>query len=119
MRAKAGDPPRTMVQKILAGRSSGTPSRGHVLVKADQAVLAKAPHSALDEAISRGLKKTPLEAGVVYETTCVRDAHAGMDADARHAVLSHGLSLARLIAPMTTENSTPMVSMSNGAPSFA
>jgi aconitate hydratase len=86
-----------MVQKILAGRSSGTPSRGHVLVKADQAVLAKAPHVALDEAISRGLKKTALEAGLVYETTCVRDghAHAGMDADARHAVLSHGLVLAR------------------------
>src|SRR5215468_8136500 len=55
MRAKAGDPPRTMVQKILAGRSSGA------TVKADQAVLARTPHVALDEAISRGLKKTPLE----------------------------------------------------------
>jgi aconitate hydratase len=97
MRAKAGDLPRTMVQKIFAGRSSGTPSRGHVLVKADQAVLAKAPHAALDEAISRGLKKTPLEVVVVYETICVRDGHAdvGMDADARHTILSHGLVLAR------------------------
>jgi len=97
MRPKAGDPPRTMVQKILAGRSSGATSRTHALVKADQAVLAKAPHVALDEAISRGLKKTPLEAGLVYDTTCVRDghAHAGMDADARHTVLSHGLVLAR------------------------
>lgn len=97
MRAKAGDPPRTMVQKILAGRSSGATSRTHALVKADQAVLARAPHVALDEAISRGLKKTPLEAGLVYETTCVRDGHVhtGMDADARHAVLSHGLGLAR------------------------
>ncbi len=86
-----------MVQKIFAGRSSGTPSRGHVLVKVDQAVLAKAPHAALDDAISRGLKKTPLEVGAVYETTCVRDGHGhvGMDADARHTVLSHGLVLAR------------------------
>src|SRR3954470_8226116 len=94
-RAKAGDPPRTMVQKILAGRSSGAVSRGHVAVKADQAAIATRPHATLDEAISRGLKRTSLETAVVYETACVRDGHPSIDADARHAILSHGVVLAR------------------------
>jgi aconitate hydratase len=84
-----------MVQKILEGRSSAPR-----LVKADQAALVRAPHAALDDGIARGLKKTSLEVAVVYETTCVRLNHSGKapvahDADARHAILSHGLVLAR------------------------
>jgi aconitate hydratase len=87
-----------MVQKILASRSSDPLlKRARVDAKADQAALVQAPHAALDEGIARGLKKTPLEAAVVYETTCVRDGRplAIRDADARHSLLSHGLVLAR------------------------
>ena len=44
MRARAGDPPRTMAQKILAGRSADPTLAGDLVeVKVDQIVLARAP----------------------------------------------------------------------------
>ncbi len=99
MRAKAGDPPRTMVQKILAGRSSDPLQRRDVRarVSVDQVVLANAPHTAVDEAIARGLKKTPIEAAVVYDTACVRYGRPGVveNPNARHTLLSHGIVIAR------------------------
>ncbi len=44
MRARAGDPPRTMPQKILAGRATDPQLRGDVVqVKVDQVILSRAP----------------------------------------------------------------------------
>lgn len=75
MRARAGDPPRTMPQKILAGRAADPQLRGDVVqVKVDQVILSRAPSRALAEALSAGMKKTPVEAAVAYDSTCITDA---------------------------------------------
>lgn len=65
MRARAGDPPRTMPQKILAGRCNDPQLRGDLVqVKVDQVVLSRAPARALAEATALGLKKTTVEVAV-------------------------------------------------------
>ncbi len=75
MRARAGDPPRTMPQKILAGRCNDPQLRGDLVqVKVDQVVLSRAPGRALAEALAFGLKKTTVEVAVAYDGTCVTDA---------------------------------------------
>ena len=67
MRARAGDPPRTMPQKILAGRAADPQLRGDVVqVKVDQVILSRAPAPARAEAIAARRKKTPLETAVAY-----------------------------------------------------
>lgn len=74
MRARAGDPPRTMPQKILAGRAPDPQLRGDVVqVKVDQVILSRAPARALAEALALGMKKTPVEIAVAYDGTCVTD----------------------------------------------
>lgn len=75
MRARAGDPPRTMPQKILAGRAADPQLRGDLVqVKVDQVVLSRTPTRALAEAVAAGLKKTPVEVAVVYDGTCITDS---------------------------------------------
>jgi aconitate hydratase len=89
MRARAGDPPRTMPQKILAGRAADPQLRGDLVqVKVDQVVLSRAPTRALAEALAAGMKKTTVEVAVAYDGTCVTDAVSLADADqaAPHAV---------------------------------
>ena len=52
MRARAGDPPRTMPQKILAGRAADPQLRGDLVqVKVDQVILSRAPARAMLRAI--------------------------------------------------------------------
>jgi len=77
MRARAGDPPRTMPQKVLAGRTADT-SLQHdlVQVKVDQVILTRAPGRALNEALAAGMKKTPVEVAVAYDGICVTDARS-------------------------------------------
>ena len=89
MRARAGDPPRTMPQKILAGRAADPQLRGDLVqVKVDQVVLSRAPTRALSEALALGLKKTTVEVAVAYDGTCVTDVTSLEDADhgAYHSV---------------------------------
>jgi aconitate hydratase len=75
MRARAGDPPRTMAQKILASRSDeGAPNSDLVKAKVDQVVLTRSPSRVLAEAFALGLKKTQLEAAVIYDGRCVTTA---------------------------------------------
>jgi aconitate hydratase len=82
MRARAGDPPRTMPQKILAGRAADPQLRGDLVqVKVDQVVLSRAPTRALAEAIAAGMKKTTVEVAVAYDGTCVTDAASLSDAE--------------------------------------
>ncbi|MBX3181022.1 MAG: 3-isopropylmalate dehydratase [Polyangiaceae bacterium] len=72
MRARAGDPPRTMPQKILAGRSDDPQLQSDTLkVKVDQVVLARDPSRTLQDAAARGLRKAAVETAVVYDTHCV------------------------------------------------
>ncbi len=72
MRARAGDPPRTMPQKILAGRSDDPQLQSDTLkVKVDQVILARDPSRTLRDAAARGLKKAAVETAVVYDTHCV------------------------------------------------
>jgi aconitate hydratase len=92
MRAKAGDPPRTMAQKIFAGRASDPLLRGERAdVEVDQVALSRAPLAALGEGLAAGLKRTALEAAVAYETACVGQGTL----EQRAALLGHGLVVAR------------------------
>jgi aconitate hydratase len=89
MRARAGDPPRTMPQKILAGRCADAQLRGDLVdVKVDQVILSRAPTRAFGEALALGLKKTPVELAVAYDGICVTDAasHAATAARAAESV---------------------------------
>src|SRR3954465_6428088 len=71
MRARAGDPPRTMAQKILAGRCADPSlSSSFVEVKVDQIVLARAPMRGLAEGLQAGLKKTSAEVAIAYDGLC-------------------------------------------------
>jgi aconitate hydratase len=102
MRARAGDPPRTMPQKILAGRAADPQLRGDLVqVKVDQVLLSRAPNRAFAEALAAGLKKTPLEVAIAYDGTCVTDAPWNLAAQqghplaVSHEMLAHGLLVAR------------------------
>ena len=86
MRARAGDPPRTMAQKVLAGRASdpsrvGGPAatRDTIEVKVDQVVLARAPRRAFADALASGLRRTRAELAVAYDTACVTEANSPTD----------------------------------------
>jgi aconitate hydratase len=75
MRAKAGDPPRTMPQKILAGRADDPRLDDDVVrVRIDQVILAREPNHVLREAAEWGLKKAAVETAVAYDTRCVTTA---------------------------------------------
>src|SRR6185295_7587749 len=67
MRARAGDPPRTMTQKILAGRAEDPSLSSDLLrVKIDQVVLSREPERALSEALLAGSRKFAVEVAVAY-----------------------------------------------------
>ncbi|MDI1444789.1 aconitase family protein [Polyangium sp. 6x1] len=69
-----------MPQKILAGRAADPQLRGDLVqVKVDQIILSRSPNRALGEALSAGMKKTPVEMAVAYDGTCVTDARALAD----------------------------------------
>jgi aconitate hydratase len=100
MRARAGDPPRTMAQKILAGRCPDpTLSADMVQVKVDQIVLARAPLRAMAEAKEAGLKKTSAEVAIIYDGRCVTSTSSKSEAEEMAAatgdVLAHGVVIAR------------------------
>ena len=99
MRARAGDPPRTMAQKILAGRCADPMLAGtQVSVKVDQIVLSRSPLRAIAEAREAGLKKTSAEVAMVYDTQCVGAASRPAAEDLHAAtpeLLGHGIVLAR------------------------
>jgi len=76
MRARAGDPPRTMAQKILASRSDeSAPQTDLIKAKVDQVVLTRSPSRVLAEAFALGLKKTQIEAAVIYDGRCVTSTY--------------------------------------------
>jgi aconitate hydratase len=100
MRARAGDPPRTMAQKILAGRCADPMlASSQVSVKVDQIVLSRSPLRAIAEAREAGLKKTSAEVAIVYDTKCVGSAAASRTLEDIHAatadILGHGIVIAR------------------------
>src|SRR5580698_6282383 len=99
MRVRAGDPPRTMAQKILSARSSdAAPARGDMVAAAvDQIVFARGPRRAYAEAVAAGLKKTSVEVAIAYDGCCVT-ADAAADESARVSStegLVHGVWAAR------------------------
>jgi aconitate hydratase len=79
MRARAGEPPRTMAQKILSARwrspSAARLPGDMVEVDVDQIVLARAPMRALRRALGAGLKKTSVEVAIAYDGCCVTGRH--------------------------------------------
>lgn len=98
MRARAGDPPRTMVQKILAARASDATLAAHeVDVEIDQIVLARAPARAYASAIEAGLDKATAEVAIAYEQRCIADGAAQPDGGRRGSIemLARGILVAR------------------------
>lgn len=96
MRARAGDPPRTMPQKILAGRSDDPLLQKDLTrVKIDQVILARDPALTIREALARGLRKVAVETAVAYETHCVSrhgESHADRVPD---SIVQQAVLLAR------------------------
>lgn len=104
MRARAGDPPRTMPQKILAGRASDpTLESDLVEVKVDQVILSREPAPVLGEALRRGLTKAAVETAVAYDGRCITSsgdlAHPTQDTTVPErlpgSLVKHGVLLAR------------------------
>ncbi len=96
MRAKAGDPPRTMAQKVLAGRADDPSLAGDVtVVKVDQVALVRAPGRALAEASSMGLKKAVVEVAITYDGTCVTSTEDPPQAATTADFVSHGILVGR------------------------
>lgn len=100
MRAKAGDPPRTMPQKILAGRSDDPRLDDDIVrVRVDQVILAREPNDILRDAAEWGLKKTSVETAVAYDTRCVTTASADeLDSSTPQQVARHALGRGIVIA---------------------
>jgi aconitate hydratase len=95
MRAKAGDPPRTMPQKILAGRAEDPRLEDDLVrVRVDQVILAREPNAVLSEAVASGLKMANVETAVAYDTRCVT-ASSSEELDARPAEQVEGHALGR------------------------
>jgi aconitate hydratase len=99
MRARAGDPPRTMTQKIFAGRAEEPGTSGDLVrVKIDQVVLSREPERPLAEALLGGIRKFSVEVAVAYDTRCVTRAGETQTPSAQRAyrdALGLGLLLAR------------------------
>src|SRR5580693_8504052 len=97
MRARAGDPPRTMAQKILAARSTDPAlASSMVEVSVDQVVLVRSAARVLAEAAGAGLKKASPELAVAYEGRCVTDGTAADEAGAPSSeLLARGVLVAR------------------------
>src|SRR5687767_12779686 len=100
MRARAGDPPRTMAQKILAGRCVDPMlSADLVQVKVDQIVLTRGPLRAVAEAREAGLKKTSAEVAIVYDTHATTSSATKQRTEELQAatadILAHGIVIAR------------------------
>lgn len=102
MRARAGDPPRTMPQKVLAGRANDPQLRGDLVsVKVDQVILSRAPARAMTEALAFGMKKAKPEVTIAYDGVAVSNptTQAAQAAGAHEAVCSGlpelGVMLAR------------------------
>ncbi len=100
MRARAGDPPRTMTQKILASRAEDPALTADLAeVKVDQLILAREPRAPVSEAIAAGMKRIAVESAVAYDTRCV--THGDPDEALQHALpraLREALGLGLLLA---------------------
>ncbi len=98
MRARAGDPPRTMTQKILAGRSDDPNLNGELVrVKVDQVVLAREPDRVIGEALQHGARRCAVEIGIAYQTRCVTTASDPPSSTTARA-LREALGLGMLVA---------------------
>ncbi len=100
MRARAGDPPRTMAQKILSARSADPTLAGDMVgVTVDQVVLARAPVRTHAAAVSAGLKKPTAEVAIAYDTRCIAMERGKSSDDGMRLAISemlgHGLLVAR------------------------
>ncbi|MEM6790667.1 MAG: aconitase family protein [Myxococcota bacterium] len=102
MRARAGDPPRTMPQKVLAGRANDPQLKGDLVrVKVDQVILSRTPARAVSEALERGMKKASPEVTIAYDSTCITDPRSEADREAgRPSTVAqrfpeHGILIAR------------------------
>ena len=80
MRAKVGDAPRTMSQKILeAHLKEDSGDLDLVQVKVDQVVLSREPNRALGQAVSDGLTESQVEVNVAYPPRCVTMTDEDLD----------------------------------------
>src|SRR3954470_19859236 len=101
MRAKAGDPPRTMPQKILVGRTEDARLEEDIVrVRVDQVILAREPNDILREAADWGSSKSAVETAVAYDTRCVtgdgsEESAGRAPQQVSHSFINGGLVIAR------------------------
>lgn len=70
MRPRAGDPPRTMAQKILAGRALNEADQEVLSLKVDHAVLAADPVRTAKLLLQKGTTKARVETALAYSPAC-------------------------------------------------
>lgn len=98
MRAKAGDPPRTMSQKILASHADDEAPASLIEVKVDQVVLAREPHRILAAAVKSGLTKSAVEVAVAYPSYCISTREEECDPHSPHRIPKEAVALGFLVA---------------------
>lgn len=98
MRAKAGDPPRTMSRKILASDVDDDGPSGLIEVKVDQVVLAREPHRILASAVKSGLTKSAVEVSVAYPAYCIPTQEEESDPFSPNRIPQEAVALGFLVA---------------------
>jgi aconitate hydratase len=96
MRARAGDPPRSTSQKVLAGRGDEQELRATTMrVKVDQVILSADPLATLGQPALRQLKKVKVETALAYETHCLTSRDEPRAARIPRDVVRTGVLVAR------------------------
>ena len=117
MRARAGDPPRTMTQKILAGRADDPSLSGDLLrVKIDQVILSREPERALTEALLAGARKFAVEVAVAYDTRCVTRSGRGAELFSAACLSRRARSRPAGRSPRHRLSQPPFISSASEAP---
>ncbi|MCH2110133.1 MAG: aconitase family protein, partial [Polyangiaceae bacterium] len=100
MRAKAGDPPRTMGQRVLASHatSEAPDEDGLIEVKVDQVVLAREPNRSLGLAVQEGLTQSRVEVSIAYHPYSIGLSTNEVDPRAPTSVPAEALGLGFLVA---------------------
>ncbi len=99
LRARAGDPPRTMGQKIIASHAVEEGATGDLVeVKVDQVVLAREPNRVLGTAVQAGLLQSKVEVSIAYPPHCIGISQADVDPLSPTTVPVDAIGLGFLIA---------------------
>ena len=98
MRARAGDPPRTMAEKLVSGRAASRHADAELMrLPADQVAIVHSPEAVLTHPSVAALERVAVETAVVYEPQCVRFRNSSRSSgiEFRRNVLRQGMQVAK------------------------